>query len=266
MISFLILLTSTLAFAEDCVHCGRGYLLTGVLPEWPIEYTKIKKIDYERNHQAKFCKRPVEIIDTIVLHHSETPTTDTPERINYYHLQRSEPGDPWYMIAYSFTINSPYAGSTNPAPLVAEGRPLDIVGAHAGSDIFIPMNANQKKMFDDGKVTCGTEGGEFKVDPTLLKNGKVKANVTTIGLVVIGNYAPFSKENPNGYPKNKPRYPTKATQDMIARTACQLQKRYPNMKSIKWHNYYHNTSCPGTILDYIGKIKALARNYGCEFN
>src|SRR6478672_13206608 len=121
------------------------------------------------------------------------------------------------MIAYSYVINSPYAGGSAPRARVTEGRPLDIVGAHAGSNVFIPMNADQKKMWDDGKVTCGKENGDFKVDPTMVQDGKIKANITTIGLVVIGNYSPFSKTNPNGYPKKNPRYPTKQTQDMIAR-------------------------------------------------
>jgi hypothetical protein len=266
MLSLLLLLLPILGVAKDCYNCVPLFNYAPDVPEWPIEYSKIEKVDYERNPKASFCKRPVEIVDTIVLHHSETPSTDTPERINEFHLERGTPDDPWYMIAYTYVINSPYAGGSVPRARVTEGRPLDIVGAHAGSSVFIPMNADQKKMWDDGKVICGKENGDFKVDSTMVQNGKIKANITTIGLVVIGNYSPFSKTNPNGYPKKKPRYPTKQTQDMIARMSCQLQKKYPAMKNIKWHNYYHSTSCPGTIKDYIGQIKALARNYGCEFN
>lgn len=256
------------AFAsKDCINCmsNRLSLLPNV-PEWPIEYTSIEKIDYERNSQASFCKRPVDMVDTIVLHHSETPSTDTAQRMNELHLARGSNGDPWYMIAYSYVINSPYSGAKVPKKLVTEGRPLDLVGAHAGSNIFVPMDSVQKNLWDSGKITCGKENTAFKVDPTVVKDGKIKANVTTIGVVVVGNYAPFSKENPNGYPASKPRYPTKDTQDLIARLSCQLQKKYPRMKNIKWHNYYHATSCPGTIKDYVSKIKRLARKYGCEFN
>ncbi len=264
---FLTLLAATLAQAQDCYFCGPDQQYTQPqVPEWPIEYTKIEKVDYQRNPKASFCKRPVDMVDTIVLHHSETPSTDTPQRINEFHLDRGTAADPWYMIAYSYVINSPYPGATSPRMRVTEGRPLDLVGAHAGSNVFVPMDAEQKKMFDDGKITCGKENGDFKVDPTLLRDGKIKANVTTIGLVVIGNYSPFSKSNPNGYSKKNPRYPTKATQDQIARMSCQLQKKHPRMKNIKWHNFYHATSCPGTIQQYIGQIKALARKYGCEFN
>lgn len=265
-----ILVWTTTAFsARDCFFCPprQKDSTRPVVPEWPIEYVKIEKVDYERNSEtASFCKRPEDMVDTIVIHHSETPSTDTPERINELHLNRGTAADPWYMIAYSYVVNSPYAGSTGPRARVTEGRPLDLVGAHAGSNIFVPMDADQEKMWKSGKITCGKEGGDFKVDPSMVKEGKIKANVTTIGLVVIGNYSPFSKENPNGYSRKNPRYPTLSTQDMIARTSCQLQKKYPRMKSIKWHNYYHPTSCPGTIKDYIGRIKTLARKYGCEFN
>lgn len=254
--------------AQDCALCLKNdyYSFTQPqVPEWPIEYTKIEKINYERNPKATFCKRPEEMIDTIVLHHSETPSTSTPERINDFHLQRGTADDPWYMIAYSYVINSPYPGAKTPQARITEGRPLDIVGAHAGSNVFVPMDDEQKKLFDAGKVTCGNDTIGFKKDDSLIKDGKIKANVTTIGLVVIGNYSPFSRTNPNGYNPKRPRYPTKDTQDMVARMSCQLQKKYPRMKYIKWHNFYHPTSCPGTIRQYIGQIKTLARKYGCEF-
>lgn len=252
-----------LTWSQDCVNCAPKIYSE---PEWPIEFARVEKVDYQRNKKASFCKRPVEIVDTIVLHHSETPSIDTPERINDFHLQRGTKEDPWYMIAYSYVINSPYPGSNVPRARLTEGRPMDIVGAHAGTGAFVTMTPLQQKLWDEGKIVCGSENGEFKVDPGQIQNGKIKANVTTIGLVVIGNYSPFSKTNPNGYPRSKPRYPTKGTQDLIARTACQLQKKYPNIKNIKWHNFYNSTSCPGSIKDYIGQIKALARNYGCEFN
>jgi len=227
---------------------------------------EVSKIDYQRNSKASFCTRPLEMVDTVVIHHSETPSTSTPTYINMLHLNRGTPNDPWYMIAYGYVINSPYAGGSIPKPLVTEGRPMEIVGAHAGSNAFVPMDDEQKKLWDEGKIRCGKEGEEPKVDPALVKDGKIKANVTTIGVVINGNYSPYDKRNnPGGYPKNKPRYPTKATQDMIARLACQVQKKHPKVKNIKWHNYYQSTSCPGTIKNYIGQIKALAKEYGCEF-
>lgn len=263
LLSFLL---SGVGSAQNCTNCRMNQNLLPQVPEPPLELIKIEKATYEVNTKASFCKRPVEMIDTIVIHHSETPNTDTAQKINEYHLSRGTPEDPWYMVAYSFIINSPYSGSNTPTPVVTEGRPLEIVGAHAGAGIYAPMNQAQKKMFDEGKVTCGKENEEFVVNPKMVKDDSIYANVTTIGIVVVGNYAPFSKENPNGYSILFPRNPTKGTQDLIARTSCQLQKKYPNMKSIKWHDYYRPTTCPGSIKKYISKIISLARNYGCEFN
>ena len=260
---FMIPLT---VLGQDCSNCVKEEnFIRPLLPQWPIEYVTIDKAQYERNSQATFCKRPTEMVDTIVLHHSETTNTTTPEQINNLHLARGTPQDPWYMIAYSYNINSPYTGSFIPKTKVTEGRPMELVGAHAGSDAYIPMNEEQKKMWDDGLITCGKENQEFKIDPNLIRDGKIKANVTTIGVVVIGNYAPFSKTNPNGYSPDKPRYPSRSTQDLVARLSCQLQKKYPKINNIKWHNYYHATSCPGTIKEYINKIITLTRKYGCDF-
>lgn len=205
------------------------------------------------------------MVDTIVLHHSETPNTSTPEFINELHLNRGAPTDPWYMIGYSYVLNAPYGNETIPRARITEGRPLSIVGAHAGSSAFVTMDQVQSRLWNEGKIVCGKKGGVFKVDPAQLSSGKIKANVTTIGLVVIGNYAPFSRENPNGYSHQNPRYPTESTIDMIARMSCQLQIKFPRIKHIKWHNYYHATTCPGNIKDHIEMIKLKAKEYGCEF-
>ncbi len=232
----------------------------------PLTLVDIHKEEYQRNPKAEFCKRPIEMVDTIVIHHSEGPVTDDAQKMNEYHLARGSASDPWLMVAYSYIINSPYASGEAPAPRVTEGRPLDIVGAHAGSSVFVPMSKAQKKMFDDEKITCGKANEEFKVNPKMVNDeGMIKANVTTIGLVVIGNYAPFSKENPLGFDAESPRNPSAETIDLIARTACQLQQNHPNMKNIKWHNHYHITSCPGTLASYIDKIITQTRKYGCEF-
>lgn len=265
--SLLLILQLGQAWSQvqtDCAHCGPSK--TEDKKSWPIEYIKVHEVNYKRNHHASFCTRPVEIIDTIVLHHSETSNTDSPERINDYHLNRGTAADPWYMIGYTYVLSAPYSGQTLPKLKMSEGRPIEIVGAHAGSNAFVPMTETQKRLWDEKAVKCGKEGEEGVFDPTLVKNGKIKANLSTVGLVVVGNYAPFSKTNPNGYSSKNPRYPTQATLDSVARMACQLQKKYPLIKNLKWHNYYHNTTCPGNLKSYIGQIKNLARNYGCEFN
>ena len=234
--------------------------------EWPVEFTKIEKVKYERNLKAKLCKRPMEMVDTIVVHHSATPSTFTPQKINQLHLERGTTDNPWYMIAYSYAINSPYLGNSFPELKVTEGRPLNLVGAHAGSDAFVPMTEEQKKIWSEGAVTCGRENEEFKVDPELLRNGRIKANVTTIGLVVIGNYSPFTRLNPMGFSPEIPQHLVEKGQDLTARISCQLQKKYPGIKYIKWHNFYMPTICPGTIQNSIETIKTLTRKYGCSFN
>lgn len=269
---FLILFSQSLAYADDSGFVSVPEVSQlmefpyEVNPEWPLELINISSQEYKRNSKATFCNRPVEMVDTIVIHHSETSSTATAQYINELHLARGTVTDPWYMIAYSYVINAPYKGGKVPTPLVTNGRPLEIVGAHAGTNVFIPMNEKQKKIWDDKKILCGKENETPVFDATIVKGGKIKANVTTIGVVINGNYAPFSSTNPGGYSRKAPRYPTVHTQDMIARLSCQLQKKYPEMKYIKWHNYYHNTSCPGTIKSYIGQIKTLAKGYGCEFN
>ncbi len=256
----LMTLFISLSFAQS------EYPVDDPNPEWPVELIPVVKVDYPKNHKAKFCKRPPEIVDTIVLHHTETPATSTALDINQLHLERGTASDPWYMIAYSYVLNSPYEGKTKPTALISEGRPLDLVGAHAGTDIFVPMDAVQRKAFEDGKIICGKENGEFTVDPDQVRGNTIKANVATIGLVVVGNYSPYAHDNPGGYSPRSPRNPSAETQDKIARLSCQLQKKYPRMKNIRWHNYYHSTSCPGTIRKYIGQIREIAKGYGCEFN
>jgi hypothetical protein len=229
----------------------------------------VQEVSYLRNEKATFCMRPTEMVDTIVIHHSETPSTSSPEDINAYHLNRGSTKDPWYMIAYSFVINSPYDGMDLPMPKASVGRPFEIVGAHAGSNIFVPMDAVQSKLWAEKKILCGNET-EMKFNPTLVKNKKIKANVTTIGIVAIGNYAPYKLSNgsinPSGYDASvETRNPTPDTIDMVARLSCQLQKKYPRIKSLAYHDQYHRTSCPGNFTKYMDTIQQKAKEYGCDF-
>ena len=237
---------------------------------------EIVPVEYTRNPKASFCTRPTDMIDTIVLHHSETRNTETPEDINEYHLNRGSPDDPWNMIGYSFVMMAPYEDETRPALKAFYGRPLQIVGAHAGSNIFVPMDDVQKKLWDEKKILCGKDMGTQTFDPKLVQNGKIKANVTTIGMVVNGNYSPFSGPrlrngrrnpypNPNGFIPAK--QPTTNLIDSLARLSCQLQKSYPRIKTLAYHNQYHRTSCPGTIQEIknLNAIQAKAKEYGCDF-
>lgn len=275
----LILIFNSVAFADDS---GTDSYLSYPFEEQTStdnnegDLIEVQKVSYIRNKLASFCTRPVEMVDTIVIHHSETPSTSTPQNINAYHLNRGSAADPWYMIAYSFIINSPYEGETTPIPKASEGRPFEIVGAHAGSNIFVPMDAVQKDLWAKKKILCGKENQVPKYDSTLVKNKKIKANVTTIGLVISGNYAPYyipgQPRNLTGWKVGDERIPTPDTIDMVSRLSCQLQKKYPRIKTLTYHSYYHTTSCPGTFYDkdpkkdYMVKIQQKAKEYGCDFN
>lgn len=270
----LLLVLHTAAFAEDSGFVSvpdmsqllyEGEAQKADLPQ--DDLIDVHEVNYLRNKKASFCMRPTDMVDTIVIHHSETPSTYTPEDINAYHLNRGSSSDPWYMIAYSFVINSPYEGMALPLPKASVGRPFEIVGAHAGSNIFVPMDSVQTKLWADKKILCGKENQVPKFDPTLVKNKKIKANVTTIGIVVNGNYAAYNGSiNPGGYdPTVETRNPTPDTIDMVARLSCQLQKKYPRIKSLAYHNQYHRTTCPGNFTNYMDTIKQKAKEYGCDF-
>lgn len=221
----------------------------------------------ETNPKASYCKRSMDIVDTIVLHHSETPSTSTVEEINEFHLNRGTPEDPWYMIAYHYVVHSPYAGEKNPEKKIFQGRPIDLVGAHAGSDAFEPVDATKRKLLEENPTSCGKEGGVFSPNPDMIIDGKkTKTNNTSVGIVVMGNYSPFSRSNPNGYPRNKVRNPTEDAIDQVARLSCQLQRKYPGITRIRWHNFYKATSCPGNIQKYVQTIRDKAGSYGCKFN
>ncbi|MBA2403893.1 MAG: N-acetylmuramoyl-L-alanine amidase [Bdellovibrionales bacterium] len=271
----LTLLLHSVAYADDS---GTDAILSYPYEEQTSpdnnegDLIDVQKVSYIRNKKASFCTRPAEMVDTIVVHHSETPSTSTPQDINAFHLNRGSAADPWYMIAYSFVINSPYAGNTLPTPKASEGRPFEIVGAHAGSNIFIPMDAVQSALWDSKKILCGKENETPKYDPTLVKNKKIKANVTTIGIVINGNYSPYyikgQPRNLNGYKAGEKRDPTESTMDMVARLSCQLQKKYPRIKTLSYHDQYHRTSCPGTFkeLKNMERIQKKAKEYGCDFS
>ncbi|HXH32177.1 MAG TPA: peptidoglycan recognition family protein [Bacteriovoracaceae bacterium] len=254
---------------QDCVDCSTEKLQLSIprpdLPPWPLELIPIKNVVYDRNLEVSYCKRPVEMVDSIVLHHSASSDLSTSEELNDHHIEKNN----WHMLGYSYVIHSPYQGGPG-STTVSAGRPLEMVGAHAGSTAFVKMNPGQSKLWESGRLVCGIEGSQFKVTPSeLMNNQNIKANATTIGVVVVGNYSPFSRTNSTGYSPKYPRRPTGQTIDAIARLSCQLQKKYPLIQNIKWHNFYkdakNGTACPGNIKNFIGDIKLKAKDFGCVF-
>ncbi len=263
---FIFSLSSTLAVGQiDCVNCpplSSVPLPTVTLPEVLPSLIDIKKVSYQRRSSVKHCKRPIDLVDTIVLHHSESSSQNSPQRINSYHLDRG-----WYMGGYTYLVNSPYRGESTPASVVTEGRPPELVGAHAGTDAYVPMRPKDKDAWNAGQILCGVEGGQFSPDSAELIRTKIvggqrveymKANVTTIGVSVIGQY--FG---------NAPRFqPTSNTLDMIAKLICRLQKENPNMVNLRVHNNYHPTDCPGNLgkASNLSYIVQKAQSYGCNFS
>lgn len=252
LLVFLFILSSTHLLSESFVDSFD-------------ELINIQKVQYTTNKNATFCKRPLEMVDTLVFHHSMTPTNFSPRQINDLHLSRGSEEDPWYMIGYSFILNTPYLSEREFPQQLYEGRPLEIVGAHAGSQAFVEMTPLQRNLWEQGEVTCGSENTDFTVQDHLIRNGRIKANVTTLGVVVVGNYSPFSRTNPGGYSPKSPRFLTDKGKDALARLSCQLQKKFPQVKYLKWHGVYQNTLCPGNIKNVVSEIKDLARKYGCLF-
>lgn len=222
---------------------------------------------YPRNADASFCRRKAEIVDTIVFHHSQTTANTTPVEINEMHLERGTASDPWLMIGYHFTINSPYVDSPHYKTYVSSGRPLHIAGSHAGSDVYSKVTPETKLLLSEkDSVRCGTETGVVsEADDKFNPDGFAKANYTTVAIVLIGNYFVRNQSNPGGYPIGKERYPTGRAIDTAARLACQLQRDNPRIQFIKWHSFYRATSCPAKVRERIQAIINQAEKYGCKF-
>jgi hypothetical protein len=267
---------------EDCVNCQTNQLpaiSTGAIelveqasvedPQLP-PLVEILKVKLKRNNKAVRCIRNTDVVDTIVLHHSESGTKQRIQDINQYHLNQGTAADPWLMIGYHYTINSPYSNQ-NFKSSITEGRPIEIVGAHVGGGSYEQPSLETRAILEKNPIKCGKESGiQTQAADTFravagIAATEAKANVTTVGIVVIGNYALYSRANPGGFSASKPRIPTKETLELTAKLSCELQRKHPRIKNIKWHNYYKDTSCPGLLKDYIGQIKAIAKGYGCEF-
>jgi len=264
----LFFIALSIAHAQECSECKAPLSPAPSWPmgsDWPVEFIPVEKVELRKNPRAIMCKRPPEMLDTIVIHHTESPSTQKPQSVNDYHVNRQSKGEPWYMVAYSYLVSSPYQGENNVRPHVTEGRPIEIVGAHAGSDAYVEMSADQRKIWAEGKIICGKEGGTFNIDPNIVHGSKIKANVTTLGIVVIGNYSPMSFDNPLGHAGNKKRIPSKQTLELVAKMSCQLQKKYPGIQQLKWHSLYNRTTCPGLLSEYVEEIKKIAGGLGCTF-
>ena len=244
-----------------------GLLLITIETQAREPLIEIQEPYYPRNADASYCRRKTDIVDTIVFHHSQTTTTTTPEDINEMHLERGTAEDPWLMIGYHFTINSPYVDSPRYKTYVSRGRPFHIAGSHAGSDVYSKVTPETKLLLSKkDSVRCGTETGVVsEADDKFNPDGFAKANYTTVAIVLIGNYFVRNQSNPGGYPIGSERFPTARAIDAAARLACQLQKDNPRIQNIKWHSFYRATSCPAKVRERINAIITQTEKYGCKF-
>ncbi|MCO4754906.1 MAG: N-acetylmuramoyl-L-alanine amidase [Bacteriovoracaceae bacterium] len=267
-------------------------------------FIKIRPYEYENtNYNASFCVRDPAIVDTVVVHHSGTPNTDTPQDIHNIQVVQNENNvdslgraDPWYMIAYNYVLNAGYEGETQQTPKVYRGRPSQIKGAHAGGYVEIDkMNPKAREKFLNSTVTCGynlDEDKEHKIDKLdergkenrqrNAKQGLVSANLTSVGVLVTGNYAPDIVDgqlNPSGYPTDGPvRYPSTSALKASAKLICQLRStEHPNLTKISDHNYikikrnyengkpYAGSCCPGTVYLRMQKLHELVKQECPQF-
>lgn len=273
-IVLILALVSLPAFGQDCVHCAALDTFARLLPSplaAPLRKLMEPLIPIEQpvlrtNPAAKQCYRNESMVDTIVFHHSSSSPAQSIQTINEGHLNRYSPGDPWHMIGYHYTINAPYAG-TSGAIKVSQGRPFNLSGAHVGSDSYASMSTSTRDLLaKNNSVVCGSPGRPYAVpDDRFNAQGQGKGNYTTVGVVIIGNYAQRSASNISGYPVGKPRYPSDATIEAAGKLACELQRRHPRITKMSWHNAWKQTACPGTVKARIEQIKVVARRFGCTF-
>lgn len=267
-------------------------------PSESKELIKIHPYDYQNiNYAGNFCVRDTKLADTVVIHHSGTDNRDTPQELNdnqviMHENDRDSAGnpDPWYMLAYNYVVKASYDEGSSDKPKVYTGRPDHIKGAHAGAYVNLnQVDPKVRKLVKEADIKCGWNSDrdkEHSIDrvaegPTNLtkrqiQNGYVSANITSVGVLVVGNYAPDiigRSINPDGYPSNGPvRYPTDDALRTSAKLICQLKSdKYPNLRKITDHNYIkikkamadgsgtYGTCCPGTVYRRMDRMLELTK-------
>ncbi|MAZ47146.1 MAG: hypothetical protein CME65_01200 [Halobacteriovoraceae bacterium] len=243
--------------------------------------TEVELTDYPRNDRAEstYCLRNPDLISMIVIHHTETPSSSTPQYINEIHLDKVSGGEPWYMVGYNYLISE----SFNPGEVsVVQGRPPNIKGAHAGG-YTPPLSAEERAFYADKTIMCGNRHIGFTEVPVLSTDlpqhnqmnseGGLSGNLISYGIAVVGNYAPRSYREISGIITPVNLYASPVTPpvslDVLRRTAtvaCDLQKENPNIRTIVPHRYFKYTKCPGSIMNNLQTIANLAQAQGCQFD
>ena len=239
------------------------------------------------NYEGSFCKRPPELADTVVIHHSASSDTDSPQTLHDLQIMmRENSPSPWYMIGYNYLVSSPPGQETT----VFEGRGAEMKGAHAGGFVNLDqVDPPVRELLKNSEIKCGwnTDGDSahtidvldkdsMRQNEKYLRQGFVSGNVTSVGILVIGNYAPDllgTSINPGGYPSNGPiRYPSDNVLRTTAKSVCRLKSEsHPNLRKLTDHNYMKikkaladgnsaiGTCCPGTVYKRMSRLLALVK-------
>lgn len=280
-----------------------------VIPDVPIEIVPNLTInDYEFkniHYDGSYCERDKNMVDTAVVHHTATSNGFTPQDIHNTQVASHENDvdsdgnpDPWYMIAYNYAVTAGYTGNN---VSVYQARPTYLRGAHAGGHVNLDqLDASVREIAKKHEIKCGyndDKDANHTIDRRNVKaqrkfnkerrNGYISANMTSVGVAVIGNYMPdmikkrsggFSA-NPSGYPRNKGvRYPADNALKKVGELICKLKKEeHPHLRKITDHNYIkikkaiadgtatYGTCCPGTVWYRMNKIRQYAME-ACGFS
>lgn len=247
---------------------------TGLLEKAPsVEPIVIPEYETNPDPKATYCKRPTEMVTTIVLHHTGTQKDMSPLNINNHHIERSTNGEPWYMISYNYLISEAFDGATAKTPKIFQGRAPEIKGAHAGG-YTAPLNEDDLSFYKGFKIQCGhDENSMVEKDAISQMNqaGGISGNLVSFGIALLGNYDPVSIDEIDGAPvpnaHNRSDLKSVPSDAMLTKTAkliCDLKNKYKNVKSIAPHQYFRDTECPGALLLYLGEIATKVKD-DCDF-
>lgn len=224
----------------------------------PFPEPKITVTDLKTNPRGTYCIRDDKVIDTVVLHHTETRANLPIKDINDFHISKG-----WYQTGYHYIIDS--EDETEADKIYQTRNPL-INGAHTGRYAY---SKNKQIGFKKEDLGCFRASGNTYKKPDRLINsrGYIKANATTLGIALLGNYAAFDpRMNPTGYFPSEQKKLSAITIDKLSKLLCHLQGRYPTIKYLKKHNDYKDTLCPGDIQGDFDKIILKTKELGCDYS
>jgi hypothetical protein len=206
-----------------------------------------------------FCHVRDDAIVGIVIHHSATSNKLSEEELNEMHLATD-----FDMIGYHFTVSH-----RNNSIEVHEGRPRSIEGSHAGHKRRINIkDSDMLNLYqNENMLSCNHQHDDTNIvfNQKMDMNGaRALANYTTKGIVVLGNYEPFSATNITGYDPASPPVVDSSIIQAVATTVCELKRQYKNLRYIYGHRDIQDTVCPGRILyPRIADIINAAKSMGC---